>query len=88
MKTFEDIEFEKHPYFEDGVIGKLNFDNGYGVSVVNGIGDYTNSSAEYEVAIFKNDNFCYSIPIADDVIGYCSSKVVTEIMKQVQELKY
>jgi hypothetical protein len=35
----------------------------------------------------KNDNLCYDTPITSDVEGYLSEDEVTELLKQIQELK-
>ena len=87
MKTFKDLEFKPHPNFGSfNTQARLDFDNGYGISVVNGKMAYCNEN-EYEVAIFKNGSICYTTPITDDVLGYNSPENVTEIMKQIQELK-
>ena len=36
MKTFKDLEFEKHPFAIFGRIQRraINFENGYGISVI------------------------------------------------------
>lgn len=91
MKTFKDIVFEPHPIFE-GLIGKLNFKNGYGISVIRfklcdmEYGSYTNDEQQWEIAVLHNNKVTYNTPITDDVIGYLYSYEVTEIMKKIQEL--
>jgi len=105
-KTFKDLKFiEKEGesvfsrlggLFNSGTgpgiprIAQLPFDNGYGVSVIDGQGSYTNAG-EFEVAVLKKDGkywgLCYDTPITDDVIGHLSPKKVTEIMKEIQDLK-
>lgn len=81
MKTFEDLEFKP------GICGftraRMNFDNGYGVSVIYGPYAYCDENT-YEVAVLKNDELCYSTPITDDVLGYQDREQVTEIMKIIQ----
>ena len=68
-----------------GLSAKLEFDNGYGVSVINGKGTYTNDG-QYELAVLKNGNITYDTDITSDVIGFLSEDEVSEIMKKVQEL--
>lgn len=87
MKTFEDLKFIEHPnkpFFNKQA--RMDFDNGYGVSVINGQHAYCSDST-YEVAIMYKGSLTYNTDITDDVIGHQSEKQVTEIMKQVQELK-
>ena len=66
-----------------------------GVSVVrfkiNGrYGSYTNTENQWELAVIFGDenewDLTYNTPITNDVMGYLSSKEVTDIMKKVQEL--
>ena len=90
MKTFKDLKFKKHPH-GNGKIARLNFKNGYGVSVTRFTGgifgdSYTSNDKEWELAVLKDDRLCYETPITDDVIGHLKSDKVTKIMKQVQEL--
>jgi len=89
MKTFEDLEFNVHPNSLFGFNGqaKMDFDNGYGVSVITGEYAYTSELEPYEIAILHDGIITYDTHISDDVIGYCTQEKVTEIMKQVQELK-
>ena len=86
MKKFEDLTFETHPhfpYFES--YARMNFENGFGISVINGYSAYCNDNT-YEVAVLSNNEICYSTHITDDVIGYCTKAKVTKLMKQIQEL--
>ncbi|EGK01705.1 hypothetical protein HMPREF9455_01853 [Dysgonomonas gadei ATCC BAA-286] len=39
------------------------------------------------VAVMKGDSICYSTPITDDVIGRLTAEQVSDVMKQIQELK-
>ena len=90
MKTFDDLEFNPHPSVLDtmgyGILARLDFDNGYGVSVILGDMFYSNGKNTYEVAVFKDGSLCFDTDIRDDVIGYLSPDHVTEIMRLVQEL--
>lgn len=97
MKTFKDLEFEPHSIASHGISSYsdakhavIYFDNGYGVSVVSGRAFYTDSLHPYEVAVLHcNDGkwgLTYATPITDDVIGHCTERQVTSIMKQVQSL--
>lgn len=64
----------------------MNFDNGYGVSVVFGEQWYSNGIDTYELAVLHNGSLIYDTHITGDVMGYISKEKVTEVMKQVQEL--
>lgn len=87
MKTFEDLEFKEHSTpFYFSTHARMDFENGYGVSVITGSGAYGSGSHPYEVAVMLNGSLCYDTPITDDVIGHNDETMVTEIMKKVQEL--
>lgn len=101
MKTFKDLEFQTHPNGAGGIISRLTFDNGYGVSVVKGEFTYGGKEGLYELAVLKNENgtlikkggvfeeqwnLCYDTPITDDVIGWLSEDGVSEILIKVQQL--
>jgi len=103
MKTFNDLTFKEHPrnqplpksnatYYGDGtvyygVVSRMIFENGYGVSVVKGPFTYGGGEGLYELAVLgKDGQLCYDTPITDDTLGYLTQQKVTDIMKQVQEL--
>ena len=94
MKTFDDLVFEKHPIaidtipdYKDAKQAVLNFDNGYGVSVLLGKCFYSNEANTYELVVLKGDGICFTTSITDDVIGHISSDEVTDIMIRVQQLE-
>lgn len=94
MKTFEDLVFQRHPIaidslpdYKDAKQAVLEFDNGYGISVLIGRCFYSNGIDTYEIAVMKDGGIYYSTPITDDVIGRLKADQVSEVMKQIQELK-
>jgi len=90
MKTFQDLEFEQinDAPFMVGKRSRMHFDNGFGVSVVSHSHSYGGSSGLYEVAVLDSDgNLTYETPVTNNVIGYLTEEDVTNVMKQVQELK-
>jgi hypothetical protein len=90
MKTFEDLEFEQlnDPPCMVGKKSRMQFDNGYGVSVISHTHSYGGRNGLYEVAVLDSDgNLTYETPVTNDVIGHLTEQDVTDIMKQVQELK-
>ena len=86
MKTFKNLEFKAKDIVVPGQMAKLEFDNGYGVSVITGYGAYGSTVAPYELAVLKDGDLCYDTEITNDVIGYLTSDKVTEYMKLIQEL--
>ena len=66
---------------------RLFFDNGYGVSVITGPA----AKGNFEIAILKGTEkkcgICYDTGITDDVIACNTKEDITDVMRQVQELK-
>ena len=87
MKTFNDLEFNKLDSFYNGVQARVIFENGYGASVVKHDFSYGGKDGLYELAVIKDDDLCYTTPVTTDVEGYLSEEDVTELLKQIQELK-
>jgi hypothetical protein len=89
MKTFKDLPFfPVDDFFMVGKKARMHFDNGYGVSVVSHNYSYGGTRGLYEVAVLDSeDNLTYDTPVTNDVIGYLSEEEVSDVMKQVQELK-
>ena len=86
MKTFNDLDFNPME-MGLGIIARINFDNGYGASVVKSMYSYGGNQDLYELAIIKDNDLCYDIPITDDVLGYLTEDDVTKYLRQIQELK-
>ena len=97
IKTFKDLEFEMHPIlldaksqdtkeiFANSKHAVMEFENGYGVSVVFGDQFCSNGIDTYEVAIIKDNHVCFDTPLTDNVLAYKNEDEVTEIMRKVQE---
>jgi hypothetical protein len=78
---FDQLVFVKNPF--GGIQAQTVFNNGYGVSVINGGGAYTNGADAYELAVYgKGGEICYDTPITDDVLGHLSADEVSEVMQQ------
>ena len=69
-----------------GVMSRIEFDNGYGASVVCTPFTYGGDKGLYELAVLKDDELCYDTPITSDVIGYLRPEDVTDVMEKIQKL--
>ena len=85
MKAFKDLEFNPHPNGE-GVQAKIEFDNGYGASVICTPFSYGGKSGLYEMAVFHDGELTYTTVLGDDVKGWLTEDEVTKLLKQIQEL--
>lgn len=87
MKTFNDLEFREHPSTFGGEFARIEFENGYGASIVRGPGTYGSENGLYELAVLDSDgSITYNTPITDDVIGYLRPEDVTDVMEKIQKL--
>lgn len=86
MKTFNDLDFNVHPA-GDGVQARIQFENGYGASVVRNAFSYGNEGGLFELAVFDSTGeITYRTPITQDVLGYLTEEDVTTTLKLIQEL--
>jgi hypothetical protein len=95
MKIFSDLKFLPHTRGE-GLHAKLDFPNGYGISVARlllplvdgvnlGYSTHTKDN-EWEACVMHKRACCYNTPITDGVIGHLDESGVSEIMKKIQKL--
>jgi hypothetical protein len=86
MKTFKDLLFQAHPSHIAGVQARMDFDNGYGVSVVKSPYTYGGDRGLYELAVFKDGHIHYDNPVANgDVVGYLRPEDVSDAMLVIQK---
>jgi len=86
MKTFNDLVFKPHPYHTGGVLARIDFDNGHGVSVVKSLYTYGGDRGLYELAVFKDGEIHYDNPVSQgDVVGYLREEDVTDAMLVIQK---
>ena len=87
MKTFKDLEFVEHPNHIEGVQARIQFDNGYGVSVVCSPYTYGGDKGLYELGVLDSEgHLTYATPVTNDVIGYLRPEDVTDVMTKIQQL--
>lgn len=87
---FEDLVFEN--YLARGGVHRniqtrMIFDNGWGVSVIQGPHTYGGEQGLYEMAVMLDGEIDYDNTVSNgDVIGYLTPDMVTEKMIEVQKL--
>lgn len=98
IKSFKDLVFQPHhlavaaqklpstAWEKDlhlaSKMAVLNFENGYGVSVLFGSVFYSNGVDTYEVAVLLNGKYCQYFKVK----GWVSADAVSDIMKEIQQL--
>ena len=86
MKTFNDLEFKPHSNM-DGIMSRIEFENGYGASIVKGEYTYGGKDGLYELAVLNsNGDLIYDTPVTSDVEGYLSETQVTDLLIKIQQL--
>ncbi len=64
----------------------MNFDNGYGVSVIKYPDYYSYGQGLWEVAVLYDGELTYCTEITNNVLGWQTEDDVTEVMRKVQLL--
>jgi len=88
MKTFKDLVFESSEAPLNGIKARIDFDNGYGASVIKNVYSYGGSAGFYELGVVKNDELHYDNPVANgDVVGWLEEEEVSKLLIEIQNLK-
>lgn len=87
MKTFKDLEFNhNNPNDLDDVQAFIEFENGYGASIVSSAYTYGGKHGLYELAVIKDGDICYTTPITNNVLGWLNEEDVDRTLLQIQNL--
>lgn len=88
MKTFKDLNFEIISDFHmNGVKSRIQFENGYGASVVKHDFSYGGKNGLYELAVLYDNEIHYDNPVANgDVLGYLREEDVNKLLEEIQKL--
>ncbi len=88
MANFNDLEFNQHPNWPDGIQAKITFENGRGASVIRSIHSYGGFQGLYELAVLdKNGHLDYTTPLTSDVMGYLTEDDVTEALTAIEAME-
>lgn len=87
MKTFKDLVFEPSEPILNGIKATINFDNGYGASVIKNAFSYGGSAGFYELGVTKDEQLHYDNPVANgDVVGWLEEEEVSNLLIEIQNL--
>ena len=77
----------KHPANEQGI---ARFANGYGASVIRGLGTYGGTAGLWELGVIEHSggtwDLCYDTPITDDVVGNLTESGVADLLAKIEAL--
>jgi hypothetical protein len=83
---FQNLNFSPHPM---GIGNQciVQFENGYGASIVISEHTYGGSDGLYEIAVFgKDGNITYDTPVTSDVLGYLTEQGVEDTLIKIKNL--
>jgi len=84
MKQFKDLVFNPANL---GVQALIEFQNGYGASIVKHQFSYGGKNGLYELAVLDKDGrIAYDTHITSDVLGYLNEDDVTDALVAIQQL--
>jgi hypothetical protein len=64
----------------------VNFNNGYGASIVKNRLSYGSSEGLYELTVLWGDCICYTSGITEDVLGYLTPELVIGYLVEIKNL--
>lgn len=74
------FSIKKHPYFDGGIMCRINFENGCGISIISGKGAYCDGKT-FEIAPLFDDNLEDIDAWGDQVKGYVTSNEISQIVE-------
>jgi len=83
---FKDLEFKELPD-GSGIYCRIQFENGYGASIVKHKYSYGGDKGLYEIAVLdSSDEITYTTSVTDGVIGYLRPEDVTDVIEKIEKL--
>ena len=84
---FKDLEFKELPDL-GGIYCRIQFENGYGASIVKHQYSYGGKDGLYEIAVIDSEGqITYDTPITNDVLGYLSEEDVERHVNEIKNLE-
>jgi hypothetical protein len=86
MIKFNELKFEQWPDM-GGIFCRIQFENGFGASIVKHQYSYGGPAGLYELAVIDSEGqLTYETPITDDVLGYLSEDDVERYVNEIKNL--
>ncbi len=84
---FDELDFKTHRA-GIGEQAKIEFDNGFGASVITGHLFYSRDDAPYELGVLHGGGLHYDNPVADgDVVGYQTKEEIEKLLERIKALE-
>jgi hypothetical protein len=84
---FSELKFEQWPDM-GGIYCRIQFENGYGASIVKHQYSYGGKDGLYELAVIDSEGqITYDTPITNDVIGYLTEEDVERHVNEIKNLQ-
>lgn len=73
-------------YPDGGEYYQVDFENGYGCSIIRHKYSYGGSKGLWEIGVLHTGKLCYKSSITEDVIGYLEEPQVADYLDQIAQL--
>lgn len=83
---FNELAFKEKTQGWLGIQAVVEFENGFGASVIQGPYSYGGPEGRYELAVLHHGKLCYDSGIVNDVIGWLSEDEVSEYLDLIEHL--
>ena len=84
---FSELKFEQWPDM-GGIFCRIQFENGYGASIVKHQYSYGGKDGLYELAVTDKDGqLTYETSVTNDVLGYLSEEDVERHVNEIKNLQ-
>jgi uncharacterized protein (TIGR02996 family) len=83
----KDLAWELHPVAIGGYVSVVNFQNGYGASVLKGGRGLYTKNRTYEIGVLHNGELDYDNPVTPvDVLGFLTEKEADKVLAAIEAL--
>ena len=86
MVDVNELEHKPHPYAIGGTQARIDFDNGYGASVIKTPFSYGGDKGLWEIAVMHGGSITYTTPVTDDVLGYLTDEEANKVLSDIEAL--
>jgi len=81
---FDELKFGIHPAGR-GRRATIEFENGFGASIITDYPFYSRGDAPYELGVLHNGRLHYDNPVADgDVVGYQTKEQIEKLLERIK----
>lgn len=83
---FNRLIFLPHRLDKSALRATIDFENGYGASIINWTDCSINPAAPYELCVMKGGKVCFDTHVADDLCCELTEGAVSELLNKIEAL--